>query len=494
MPGNTLYNESLLKAKTGYTILAGETTLHSRYNPVLEAEKYIDSLSLMPYKYFILLEPGLGYLAAALKKRFPASQVISLHCSSFYNKNNSILKNIDHNWILNWDPLTPDSLEDFLEITLSDADASDIKLIEWQPSVNIYGETVLDLTSRTVECIRLISAGRKTARNFGKRWFKNALHNLPLLHTTVSAFPGSAQILVCAAGPSLEEHLDEIAGWNRDNSQLLIVAVSSAAPALLSRNIIPNIIITTDGGGWARYHMTESLRNHGTSLNEMPVIASALTAILPSQVKDHPVLILHDGSLWQKILLDAAGFCCFTSPQRGTVSISALDLAFYLTSGEIFICGLDFAHRDILTHARPYVFQNFMEQKQYRLTPFYSQLFERDEMIRGGGSHDIYASWLTSHLDSFSGRLYSLGESKYGIPLGKPALKKGKKNRFTIQNNNRKTGKNYFIDILSDALNNPRMEKQLEKELGELLLPDIPNTDTGFTGELKKALLEFANG
>ena len=54
--------------------------LHSRYDPQTESQRYIDALNLSDsIKYFILIEPGLGYLVHSIKKRFPDVKIIVLH-------------------------------------------------------------------------------------------------------------------------------------------------------------------------------------------------------------------------------------------------------------------------------------------------------------------------------------------------------------------------------------------------------------------------------
>ncbi|MCL1813574.1 MAG: DUF115 domain-containing protein [Treponema sp.] len=493
------YNEKLISAKKGFTVQIGETTLHSRYDPDAEAEKYINSLKLKQYKYFILLEPGLNYLAVYLGSKFPMSQVISLHCSSFFDKSNKYLPDTANIFLfhgeLSWNPSSAETLEDFLERILFDTDASDIKLIDWKPSVNAYGKACLDLTSVTVNLIKRIGAGRKTVQNFGKRWLKNALNNIELINKITLVNRGSMQILVCAAGPSLEDSINDIIKWKKESSRLLIIAVSSAAPALFYNGIRPDIIITTDGGSWAGFHLIECLRENNKTSSEKPFIAAALTAELPSHFEDYPVIVLRDGSLWQDIVLQAAGYLSLAFPQRGTVSVSALDLAFYLSSGNVYVCGMDLSHRDLLTHARPYAFEKFQEQKQHRKNPLYSQVFERENMIQCSGSHGIYASWFTGHISLFSGRLYSVGNSKFGIPAGKPVINNsGTKANFTVQNAQNKISKKSLIDILCNSLENPLINEQLGKELGELLLHDTSPEIINYTGKIKKALLELADG
>jgi hypothetical protein len=242
--------EKLVPAKKNYSVQVGAAALHSRYDPALEAKKYIDSLYLQFHRYFVLIEPGLGYLAAALKKLYPLSKIITIHCSSFFNKDEG----------LSWNPGSSLSLEYFLEEILVDSDASEIQLIEWKPSVNAYGKSCLDIAKRTIECIRRISAGRNTVRNFGRRWIRNVIRNLELFVNPLELIPGSGPVIVCAAGPSLEASYEKILKWKQSPFPPFLIAVSSAAPALMYRGIRPDCIVATDGGPWALFHLFESYR------------------------------------------------------------------------------------------------------------------------------------------------------------------------------------------------------------------------------------------
>ena len=493
-------NEKIVPANNGYTVQVGTTTLHSRYDPVSEAQKYISSLNLKPYVYFILIEPGLGYLAGALKNLFPSSKIISLHCSLFFQKQGSLICNEE----LSWDSSNALSLEYFLEELLGYTEASDIKLIEWKPSINIYGQACLDLAARTVECIRRISAGQKTVQNFGRRWLRNALHNLEFNRCDPCAerfeiHPGTSPVLVCAAGPSLEDSFKEITQWKQSSSPPLIIAVSSSAFALMHQGIIPDIIITSDGGSWALFHLIECYRQHTglifTQQKLKPFLAAALTSALPSQLKEWPVFFLWDGSLWQKLLLEAANMTDKTTipafPQRGTVSICALDLAFYASSGPVYVSGMDFLHKDILTHARPYAFEALMECSADRRRPRYSQAFEREETISRCGSLSIYKTWLDSHGNAFP-RSFNYLQAGHKAPDINTNMPDNTFPHFTVKNIEKgKTDKKGLIAALLFALNNPLLKEQLSKELGELLLPSNMINDKQYADTVREALLEL---
>jgi len=164
------------------------------------------------------------------------------------------------------------------------------------------------------------------------------------------------------------------------------------------------------------------------------------------------------------------------------VTASALDLAFALTKGDIYIAGIDLENNDIRSHSRPYSLDRFMEEKTDRFNPFYSQVYKRSSTLKAGGSFKIYASWFEKQLKSYSRRLYPLGKNNSLFGSFSPetvniALNTGGKNispRYT----------EYLLRKYGSDLSNKIItiiEKALEKG------------DTELYGELKKLLFAGNN-
>jgi hypothetical protein len=394
--------ERLASTGSGFpTAYAGDQALHSRHNPLAEAEKYVNSLRFREgVRFFILLEPGLGYAAAVLRKKFPSAVILVLHVSDFLASRKDYSARCPV-----WSPGSGMALSRFLEDHIPDTEAASIALVEWRPSRTAFGAAYLRLLAETAEYIKRADANKRTAANFGKRWVKNAFKNLALLRAAPLYRPFAAPLVVAGAGPSLEEAIPRLAERKRQ-SPLFILAVSSSAPALLAAGLSPDLILSADGGNWALLHLYEAIRKPPRA-----VFAASLTAALPSQFAALPWLPISDGSLWQNTLLRSAGlpFCSF--PQRGTVTATALDLAFRLCRGPIYLAGTDLGHRDILTHARPYSFDRLLTERASRLNPVYSQQFFRASAIAASGSHGIYAGWFARQVDAYPDRFFSLGKN-----------------------------------------------------------------------------------
>ena len=363
-----------------------------------EAERYIDSLSLKEnVRFFILIEPGLSYIAAPLKKKAPLAKLIALHAEK-----HSFPDIIGSDSL--WHPELGISIRDFLEKEIPDCEASQIQILEWRPSLNVYGKSYLSLMEEAVDFIKRADANARTIKTFGNRWFRNFLKNLKLIRQVLKPVTISLPFIVTGSGPSLEEQLQIIKKQQRDN--IFILAASSSQAALKSAGIIPDMIIATDGTPWASLHLFECFRANSSS-----TLAASLSASLPSQCQYLNILPICDQSLWQTIVLKELGIPFINLPQRGTVSASAIDLAFALTDKDVFISGMDLSNRDIRSHSRPYSFDKLLEDKERRLNPVYSQKYKRSSMLNAGGSFDIYSSWFKKQLESYPKRLYSLGEN-----------------------------------------------------------------------------------
>jgi hypothetical protein len=379
-----------------------ETQLHSRYNPAAEAQRYLDALELdSGIDCFILIEPGLGYLVPPLRKQFPASAILALHADSAFKK----LPGAAGENIPAWYPDNAESVQDFLERHVPDAART--RVIEWRPALRLYGECCLRLLSETSEFLKRTAAGRRTAAVFGRKWVKNFFKNIAMLEAALLFKPFDVPVAVTGSGPGLESVCPLLA---QARGNIFIIAASSSLPALAAHGIVSDMVISTDGGSWALFHLYNYFRlpQEKSGSSQAPLPAAALTAALPSQCAGLPVLALSDGSLWQSIALHAINFPALALPQRGTVSASAVDAALALTRGPVYLAGLDFSVRDICEHARPYGFDHLFFGCASRLRPVYSQYFARSTEARLGGSMDVYAEWFKKQLAAWPTRIFAL--------------------------------------------------------------------------------------
>jgi hypothetical protein len=384
-------------------IPAASGALHSRYRPELEAERYIAGLptlapSQTPIRIIFLIEPGLGYLFPALRRRFPEARLVALHADATFLKREASYPRADAEWAPGGE-----SVSSFLEAQTPDREAAEVRIVEWRPALNRYGQAYLDLLSETVSFVKRIDANARTVQNFHTRWERNLQRNIALLkHVVCFNEPkpfASRPWVVCGAGPGLEDAFPSI----RRLKEAVVLAASSAAPALYQAGISPDMIIACDGGPWALFHLYETLRRP-----QPPLIAASLVAALPSQCAVLPVLAISDGSPHQEELLARLSLPHIALPQRGTVAASAIDLALALGNGPVYIAGVGLANRDLLSHARPYALDRFQWESQTRLSPGYSQTVARVRAVEKGGAASVYEQWFKQQRQNYPQRIISL--------------------------------------------------------------------------------------
>ena len=451
--------------------------LHSRYNPRGEAERYINSLNLKStIECFILIEPGLGYIIPVLRENFQKSKIIVLHVDNSF-ASEEIPENVT---VLH--SSETEAVQNYLEKEVPEIDASLIKIIEWRPSMNHYREAYIKLFSHAVEFIKRMDAGKRTTAVFGRRWFKNFFKNLKIIRKTVLYRTSQNPVIITGSGPGLETALPVI---KKMQNNCLIIAASSSVMALANSGIQADIVIATDGGPWALHHIYPFYR---TAENNT-ALAVNLCAALPSQSKDTPSLLLNDGSFWQSIVLHELGLPSIIIAQKGTVTASAVELALVLSSGNIYLAGMDLSIRDIRTHVRPYGFDYLLFSGSSRFMPVYSESFIRSNLLHDGGSMDIYAAWFKNQLNSWPKRIFSLGGNNEVFEKNLPS-ERASCNRCTATKVSRaavKKTEDCFktfpirenpallyrrgVNALLDAMNRSEYSQNLKTELIPMLFP-----------------------
>ncbi|MDR2490876.1 MAG: DUF115 domain-containing protein [Spirochaetaceae bacterium] len=419
--------EKIEPAKSPYpTVRAGNLALHSLYNPLSEAEKFAASLAVpQNLRCCILIECALGYIIPFLRKKMHGAKIVSLHVSDFYTSdalyNSPIyIENkqffdeaaADAVWSPSRGPLTA-----FLETAIDDTEAAYIKIIEWRPSLAVYGEKYAALLSDAAAFIQRIDANRRTTAGFGRRWFVNAIKNISHINKTVYLkAPLRTGCIVAGAGPSLDADLPALHKAAAGPAPPLVIAVAAALPSLLDCGVKPDIVITSDGGNWALFHLYQYVRacktgggggtaRQGGAAHSPPPLGFCVNAALPAPVFDGPTfaIAVHN---YESALLEAAGVPHIRLAARGTVSATAVDVALRITDGAVWTIGIDLAAADIATHARSYYFNGFPPEQDCRLRPAYSRQFEKAHNTKRGGSLNVYAAWFKEFRAAHHGRLF----------------------------------------------------------------------------------------
>jgi hypothetical protein len=143
---------------------------------------------------------------------------------------------------------------------------------------------------------------------------------------------------------------------------------------------------------------------------------------------------------------------------------------------------MDFSVKDIVTHTRPYSFDNLTFDNAGRLKPVYSEIFTRSTLIRQGGSLDIYSAWFKNQLNLWPKRIFSIGGGNNIFENGDIELNL----RISTQANSKNTDLIFKADRVNQdsalfskrgegallaALKKPEYAQNIKQELNSLLFP-----------------------
>jgi len=419
----------------------------------------------------------MGYIIPVLREKFKTSKIIVLHIENFPLPDGCLQSEISA--LCSTETI---EIQKFLETQILNISMENIHIIEWRPSLNFYKDTYVKLLSLVVDFIKRTDAGNRTTAAFGRRWIKNFFKNIKNIKQALLYRQTDLPVIVTGSGTSLEQAMPVIRNVQENH---IIIAASSSVLALSAGGIKADIIIAADGGNWALRHIYAARRLLTTAFGVN------LCAALPSQCADTPQLIINDGSFWQSIALHELALPSVIIQQRGTVTAASLELAMILSSGNIYLAGMDFSVNDIRTHTKPYAFDSLFFEHSNRFNPFYSELFFRSSLIKKGGSMDIYAAWFKEQLLMWPKRIYSIGEHK----IFESSLPR----KFTINKKEREflkpvhAGKNPALgtDALLNAINDSTYTNTVVNELTQLLFPDKKEVTKQ---ELETAVREVSYG
>ena len=189
---------------------------------------------------------------------------------------------------------------------------------------------------------------RLTLIALGSLQVRNLFSNITLfpLAGDFASLSTSMPVIVAGAGPSLEELLPTIRAVRND---VLLLAVDTALPRLVTESLRPDLVVALEAQVANLQDFLPALSPGGTllvcELSSHPSAARLFGSNVRFFSSEFAPLRLFARMAGARILP-----CPF--PALGSVGVAALNAAVRLTTGEIFLTGLDFSYPRSLTHAR----------------------------------------------------------------------------------------------------------------------------------------------
>lgn len=384
---------------------ANGVLLHSSYNPQVEGERFAQSLSLdfIPQN-IIIVEGALSYCAAYLKKRFPNARIGTIRFTTGFSE-------CDKEWdfCLSLKEKGAPPLCDRLFDLMGEEGLFQSAFFDWKPSATAWPEESTAAWAQIKSAIQKAKTVLGTREYFGKRWLKNKLLFFKRLQKPLCIKPIEKPVLVCASGPSLECALESI---KKVREKIFVCALSSSVSVLANNNIEPDLILSADGGWWAKKHL-DPLRKNFKNVPLALEPEAACPSTLLSQKAILP-LCYDDDQLSQK-LFDALGAKALPARRNGTVSGSALELFLALCGSEIFFAGLDLSPSKNKSHALPNVLETERDASDCRLR---TKATRQAAAALPSESLMIYEAWFKS-FDLAGRKVYRIkGDENFSNTLG----------------------------------------------------------------------------
>lgn len=389
------------KAKNGAeTCSADKKFLHSSYNPQNEAERFVASLecTFIP-KTVLVAEPALGYCAPFLRKRFPESKIAAVRYVHDFDLYNNLF---DETFFFCADNRS--QFETQLIISLGEKNICASIFISWPPAANIFSEQDKLFWQSVKTVLEKSKTLLVTKSYFSKKWIKNTFLFCMNVRHTARLLPFHAPVVIAASGPSIQTALPHLCALRK---KYVLFCVSSALPILEKYKLIPDIVISTDGGWWATQHLLPLEKN-----GKIPLALAPEAACRKQQLQSNIIIPLEysDGieSRLFSVWAESCGISGTAAKRNGTVSGTAAELALSLSDKEIFACGLDLAESEGFQHAQPNLLEIREAANDFRL----SQTELRQTKSRfSGGSLRIYRDWFSEQSDRLSKRFFRLSDS-----------------------------------------------------------------------------------
>lgn len=381
-----------LAARTGaITVSVSGRHLHSRFDPVREAERFVSNLERERPRLAIVVGPGLGYAFEAIRRLVPATRTLSLPL--LRGLDDRIVGNADATW-------QPDreSIDRFLAREITDLDTASIAVLEWRPVIEAVPGTAQEVRATLSAHVQQAQASLVTRGAFGRRWYRNRLHNY-LNIRPVAPSPSArriAAVVIAGAGPGLEHGIPAIHDA-RDRIELW--ATSSALNALSHAGIDADLVVATDAALYAWEHLRPLLAGAGRAV---PVAAPlAATRGLSACPRVAP---LCENDPEDDALLVPERHGIPSIPPQGTVTTTAAGLARLLTTAPVVVAGADFAWLDGRSHARPHLSHTYRAGEATRTAPLATAVYRQVSThtdLGHGWTYDrtlaTYARWFTAH-------------------------------------------------------------------------------------------------
>jgi len=404
--------------------------LLSKYDPVREASRLIESLDTSDIANFIVVGIGLGYQITELIKS------TSEHCKIVVIENDRHLARLafetnDLKLLLTHPGLTliiSSQREDaiaVLEVEKINFSLNGYRLIEQNALSEVHSKRTSDLLEGIKELFQASTIELKTQSAKSKTFYNNIYRNysnlisssgITSLKNSLSNIPA----IICSAGPSLDKNIQHLKA-KRDN--FLLISVATALKPLIENGISPDFIVAIDPDETTLNFFDLQNNSKDSWLLYNPVVPSKIPDIFPGK------RLTYDSSInlaqWLQKYLGSKG----SLEKIFSVAHAAFQFAKFMGCEPIIFIGQDLSFSKKRLHSRNSFYYHqredrlnqletmkYLEQEKFHLHS--SNLLERvdifDNKTTTTVSMDTYSNIFKNSIDENS-KAFNATEGGIGI-------------------------------------------------------------------------------
>ena len=362
---------------------------HSIYSPVKEAERFVSSIEF-PFnpKLIFFIEPGYSYCLPFLKEKYKDCKFV---CIRLFEKSLNFEDQTQWDYVLDYNEA---DAEKKLPQILLDTFSEDLLLLSspllWKPAQTIFRNKILSFFNAYKECLQNCKTLLVTRQFFEKKWLINSCNFIGNVKNIIPASEINTMlpVIVCASGPSLKPCLNYIKEYA---DRFFLICLSSALSVLINNSIIPDLVLSTDGGYWAGQHL-KALKN----FSSIP-LAAPTEAFIPKEVlAANPTIVLNyndASSFISSSIIEKSSLPACQAVRNPTVSGTALYFAKLISNKSIYFCGLDLSPQKGFQHCQP----NELEKNNQLTESRIKNKISRINASRfNGEALKIYQNWFAS--------------------------------------------------------------------------------------------------
>ncbi len=362
--GTSAGYETSLTRKGDITVSVDGKYIHSRYDPVSEAEKIIKMSSDSSCDCWVFGGFGLGYHIEAFLRNNENGKAVVVEPDPVLFRTAAEVRDLSDILFSGRVILVIGADPGSVVSTLNMFQFEKIKYFQIRSEYEINSVYFDSLKDSVASYISRKDVNNNTLVRFGKLWVKNLLLNLPVFASSpgIDSIKGKFEnipALIIAGGPGLDK---SIINLKKYREKCLVIAVDTSMSAVLRYGIEPDFLVVVDPQYWNYRHLDRC------SLDKTVVVSEPSTYSRTFRNRNGKYIFASSVfPLGQKI--EKETFIRGKLGAGGSVSTTAWDFARNTGCSPIFFAGLDLSYPGKQTHFKGSFFEERSHTLSWRLNP-----------------------------------------------------------------------------------------------------------------------------